>query len=50
MTEPGGGRTGTLVAALIGGRDWEYGGGGAVGRAGSQEFIGWRRFEVAVRY
>lgn len=31
VTEPGGGRTGMVcdVAALMGGRDWEYGGGGA---------------------
>ena len=38
------------AAALIGGRDWEYGGGGACGRAGSQELMGFRRFVVAVMY
>lgn len=52
VTVPGGGRTGTPcgAAALIGGRDWEYGGGGAEGRDGSQELMGWRRLLVAVRY
>lgn len=52
-TEPGGGRTGRLcgAAALIGGRDWEYGGGGTDGRGGSQELMGWSRLlAVAVRY
>ena len=54
-TGPGGGKTGGrlcgLPAALIGGRDWEYGGGGTDGREGSQELMGWRRLPaVAVRY
>lgn len=52
MTDPGGGRTGMVceAAALMGGRDWEYGGGGTCGRAGSQELMGFRRLLVAVRY
>ena len=52
VTEPGGGRTGMLcgAAALIGGRDCEYGGGGPEGRLGSQELIGCSRLLVAVMY
>jgi hypothetical protein len=34
----------------MGGRDWEYGGGGACGRVGSQELMGFRRLLVAVKY
>jgi hypothetical protein len=37
--------------ALIGGKDWEYGGGGTDGREGSQALMGWRRLpDVAVMY
>lgn len=52
VTEPGGGSTGMLceAAALIGGSDCEYDGGGTDGREGSHELIGCRRLLVAVKY